>query len=113
MRRKDGLRSAATGTELCCTREGGAVGSGLYQAALITEIAKVYGHAGGAEKNDEAEGGEDEAVARFVAAFFGPGEISHCDNSNKIPSRFKRADARAGERARTLCGEESGALAFG
>jgi len=88
----DGLAGAETGTEFGGAGECGAVGGGLQEAALVAQVAEVDRHTRGAEKDDEAEGGKDEAVAGFPIAFFGRGEISHCD----ISKPNDMADAVAG-----------------
>jgi hypothetical protein len=44
---------------LCGSSERGAVCGGLQEATLIAEITHIDREAGGAEKNDETDGGED------------------------------------------------------
>ena len=63
-------RGAAACAELSGSGESGAVRGGLHVAALVTEVADVHGEAGGAEKSDHADGGEDEAVAGLAIDFF-------------------------------------------
>ena len=93
-------RGAAACAELRGSSERGAVRGGLHLAALVAEVADVHGEAGGAEKSDHADGGEDEAVAGLAIGFFCGGD-SHCERSRKFqgkrcgptPVRGVRSDA--------------------
>jgi hypothetical protein len=96
-----GARHAAAGTELRGSGERGAVGGGLQESALITEITHVDREAGCAEENDEADGGEDEAVAGLARSIFCGGEFSHCDISRKNLQK----KCRPGDEGRRRCGE--------